>query len=107
MGCFDKQIALLSYNAFVLTAVLLQELARYEIDVRNIVINQLIFPEAGKGMIGFDKTYSGKRPIGFRQCWHGMATCIVMYLEVDSFLGLNLLGNHVTMQSNAAVCLLL
>lgn len=26
----------------------LQELARYEIDVRNIVINQLIFPEAGK-----------------------------------------------------------
>jgi hypothetical protein len=29
-------------------ATLLQELARYEIDVRNIVINQLIFPEAGE-----------------------------------------------------------
>jgi arsenite-transporting ATPase len=26
-----------------------QELARYEIDVRNIVINQLIFPEAAAG----------------------------------------------------------
>jgi Anion-transporting ATPase len=29
------------------TERLVQELARYEIDVRNIVINQLIFPEAG------------------------------------------------------------
>jgi arsenite-transporting ATPase len=27
----------------------MQELARYEIDVRNIVINQLIFPEAACG----------------------------------------------------------
>lgn len=41
-------------------AVLLQELARYEIDVRNIVINQLIFPEAGEhdlkqGLDGFCK----------------------------------------------------
>lgn len=26
----------------------MQELARYEIDVRNIIINQLIFPEAGE-----------------------------------------------------------
>jgi hypothetical protein len=25
-----------------------QELARYEIDVRNIIINQLVFPEAGE-----------------------------------------------------------
>jgi len=30
------------------TERLVQELARYEIDVRNIVINQLIFAEAGK-----------------------------------------------------------
>jgi len=30
------------------TERLVQELARYEIDVRNIVINQLIFPEAGE-----------------------------------------------------------
>ena len=31
----------------LLLVPVLQELARYEIDVRNIVINQLIFPEAG------------------------------------------------------------
>jgi hypothetical protein len=33
----------------ICNCAVLQELARYEIDVRNIIINQLIFPEAGEG----------------------------------------------------------
>lgn len=40
-----------SRAVLLLLLLLLQELARYEIDVRNIIINQLIFPEAGEAPV--------------------------------------------------------
>jgi len=58
------------------TERLVQELARYGIDVRNIVINQVIFPEAGEGA-GSGASRRRRRgrfrgTYGCRVCQHGI-----------------------------------
>jgi hypothetical protein len=49
------------------TERLVQELARFEIDSHNIVINQIIFPEEGEG--GLLKCFVGFKGLSFWQLW--------------------------------------